>query len=75
MKTVLAKSTDYLATLSTVFLAAGVGFMTVCLFDLSTGYPAQAKTSWDTGLTSLIAGLALGAGACKCSQLRRKLNQ
>jgi hypothetical protein len=75
MKSLLARSTDYLATLSTVCLSAGVGFMIVSLADLSTGYPVQAKDAWDVSLSSLIAGCALGAGACKCSQLRRELNQ
>jgi hypothetical protein len=75
MKTALARSTDLLTTLSTIGLASGIGFLFVCVVHLSSGEKAAAKNFWDAGLSSLIAGCALGAGACKCSQVRRELNQ
>lgn len=72
MKRIFASSTDYLACLSTVTLGCGVGFLTLCLVHLVSYRDAQAKLAWDLGTNTLIAGLVLGVGACKASQVRRE---
>jgi hypothetical protein len=75
MKTILSRSSDYLALAATYTLAGGVGFLFVCMVNLYDGRTAAAKQAWDVGTGSLIAGCLLGAAACKCSQVRRELNQ
>lgn len=73
IKIFVSRQTDILTAISVVALGTGLGFLVVAGASLRP-YPGSAKVSWDVGTTVLIAGLVVGAGACKASQYRRELN-
>lgn len=72
MKTIASYSVRGLATVSTVLLTSGLGFLMVCLIQLVNYEDVQAKRAWDLGLNLLISGLVTGSIACKANQIKRE---